>query len=253
MRYLLTLFLSLLLLTSCARPPVPVWTELPDAGDLLQRLAANSDRFASLDAAAKVGLTRKGKYRSSQQFLLAQKPNRLRADVLTGFGQLVLQLAADGEELSVFLNTTVPGRFFRGPASEENLARFIQMSLSAGQLVQLLLYDPPLIDAQQTGVAVVDGQLVLRLIAADRQQELLFDIQLRLIGCRYLTGDRLQLEVLFSKHAATDSFPRKVRIELPAKQTRLSISYTDVQLNIPLAADRFRLQPPNNLVVEPLP
>jgi len=34
---------------------------------------------------------------------LLQKPNRLRADVLTGFGQLILQMTSDGEILSVFL------------------------------------------------------------------------------------------------------------------------------------------------------
>ena len=201
------LFLFLFLLVACARPPEPTWTEVPTADRLLQRIVETTGKVDSLDAAAKVGLTIKGKYRSTQQFLLLEKPDRLRADVLTGFGQLVLQMTSDGDELSVFLNTTVPGRFFRGAATDENLARFTRVPLSASNMVRLLLYDPPLIASQQSEVKVVDGQLILRLVADSSEQELLFDQQLRLVGSRYFARDERFLEVLFLDIDADDQFP----------------------------------------------
>ncbi len=247
------LFLLLFLPVSCARPPEPTWTEVPTAERLLQRLTETTGKVVSLDAAAKVGLTIKGKYRSTQQFLLLEKPDRLRADVLTGFGQLVLQLTSDGDELSVFLNTPAPGRFFRGAATDENLARFTRVPLSITNLVRLLLYDPPLIAAQQNEVKLIDGQLLLRLIADNREQELLFDQQLRLVGSRYFVQGERFLEVLFQNIDAEDQFPRRIQVELPAEQTKLALNFNELQINIAPAAERFHLQPPENLPIEALP
>jgi outer membrane lipoprotein-sorting protein len=247
------LLLVLLLLAGCARPSAPVWTELPSAETLLQRIAETTGRIDSLDAAAGVGLTINGKYRSSQQFLLVKKPDRLRADVLTGFGQLVLQLASDGEELSVFLNTTVPGRFLRGPATDENLARFTQVPLSIKNMVRLLLYDPPLIAYQQHEVKVSDGQLLLRLVADTQEQELVFDAQLRLVGCRYFLQTERFLEVRFLQLDAADQFPLRVQIELPAEQTTLTLTFSELLTNVSIADERFRLSQPANILLEPLP
>ncbi len=246
------LLLLTLLLAACAKPPVPVWTELPTAGTLLQRLAETTGRVDSLDTAASVGLTVKGKYRSSQQFLLVEKPDRLRADVLTGFGQLVLQLTSDGEELSVFLNTTVPGRFLRGPATDENLARFTRVPLSIENMLRLLVYDPPLISYQQHAVSVVEEQLMLRLSAQAQVQELLFDSQLRLVGCRYFTGGQRFLEVRYQQIDDTELFPHRVQIELPEEQTKLTLDFSELQLNVGIAAERFRLKQPANVTLEPL-
>ena len=253
LRCVLFLLLLLFLLAACARPPAPTWTEVPTADRLLQRIAETTGKVDSLDAAAKVGLTIKGKYRSTQQFLLLEKPDHLRADVLTGFGQLALQMTSDGDELSVFLNTTVPGRFFRGAATDENLARFTRVPLSVNNMVRLLLYDPPQIASQKREVKVVDGQLILRLIADNSEQELLFDHRLRLIGSRYFAQNERFLEVLFLNIDDDDNFPRRIQIELPAEQTKLALDFDELQTSVDIDAARFRLQPPKNLPVEVLP
>ena len=247
------LLLLLLFIAACARPPEPVWTELPTAAHLLQQVSETTGQVDSLDAAASVGLTINGKYRSVQQFLLVQKPNRLRVDVLTGFGQLVMQLASDGEELSAFLQTTVPGRFYRGAASDDNLTRFTRIPLSGNKIVRLLLYDPPLISYQQHEVEVVDEQLVLRLRGEGQQQELRFDRELRLVGCRYFTAQELFLEVQFLQIDTSDQFPRRIQIALPTKQLELKFKFTELQTDLSIAAERFRLTQPKNLAVEPLP
>ncbi len=245
--------LLLLLLASCTRPPQPVWTEVPEAEQVLQRLQETTGRVNSLDGAAKVGLTVGGKYFSTQQFLLAEKPDRIRADALTGFGQLILQLTSDGEELRVFLNTTVPGHYYRGPASYENLSRFTQVPLPAEDFLRLLMYDPPLIDYREARVTEVKEGLLLGLWNAERRQELVFDTQLRLIGCRYLTGTELLLEVRYEKFADTDFFPRRVEIELPKEKTSMAVQFSELQINVPIAAERFRLRQPATLIAEPLP
>ncbi|WP_303721250.1 DUF4292 domain-containing protein [Malonomonas rubra] len=243
----------LLLLTACAKPPKPVWTELPSSEELVQRLTSTTGQAFSLDGAATVGLTVNGKHFSSQQFLLVQKPDRLRADVLTGFGQLILQLSSNGKELSVFTNTTVPGHFYRGPATAENISRFTRIPLATRSMVHLLLYDPPLIDYQQSTVSTDENGLLLRLENRQLQQELLFDNQLQLVGCRYFSGNELMLEVLYQKFDQEEHFPRTVRLNLFTEKTRATLKFSELRTNIEIAPERFQLKQPAHIPVENLP
>lgn len=245
--------LILLTLAACARPPQPVWTDLPSSDQLLQRLAETTGQIESLDGVASVGLNVKEKFFSSQQFLLLGKPDRIRADVLTGFGQLILQLTSDGKELAVFSKTSVPGRFYRGPATADNLSRFTRIPLAVKDMVRLLLYDPPLIEYQQSEVTVEDGDLLLRLKNSQLQQELLFNPQLLLVGCRYFSEGKVLLEVLYQKLDEQKVFPRMIRLDVVAENTQASIKFSELQVNIETPPERFRLQAPANIPVEILP
>lgn len=247
------ILLLLLFLTACAKAPQPVWTELPSSTELLQQFGKTTGKVASLDGAATVGLTVDGKYFSSQQFLLLEKPDRLRADVLTGFGQLILQLSSNGQELAVFTNTTVPGHFYRGPATAENVSRFTRIPLAPEDMVRLLLYDPPLIEFRQAVVVAENGQLLLRLENPQLRQELLFDNQLQLAGCRYFSNDELLLEVLYQKLDEEKLFPRIVRLHLLAEQTKATLKFSELQLNVEIPPERFQLKVPANIPVENLP
>jgi outer membrane lipoprotein-sorting protein len=242
----------LLICASCARPPQSVWQQLPSAEQLLARVQATQGHFRSLDAEARVRLDAAGQVHSSQQFLLLERPNRVRSDLLTGFGQLVLQLASDGRELAVFVNTEAPGKFFRGPASDANLARFTRIPLPAESLVQLLLYDPPLVNALQSKVQVQEDQLLLMLDGPERRQELWFDDQLQLVASRYFSGDELLLDVRYAK-LAEDGFPREMSINLAREQIRVRLRFSDVRINGIIAEEKFVLRPADGLLVEPLP
>ena len=245
--------LFLLLLAACARAPRHVWTEPPTADALLQRVAETTGQVSSLDAAAKVSLTTGGKFVSSQQFLLVEKPDRLRVDALTGFGQLVLQLATDGQQLSVFTNTTVPGHFYQGPATAENLIRFTRIPLAAKDMVRLLLYDPPVIGADRRQVFAKDELLVLRLENSELQQEILFNQQLELVGSSYSSEGEVILEVLYDNILEEKRFPQTVRFDVAAETTQATIKFRELQVNVEIPPERFQLQKPANLKVETLP
>ncbi len=246
-------FLLLVLLAGCIKPPEPVWTEVPGPDYLLSRIAAEAGRYRTLDGAAKVSLTTGDQFFSSQQFLLLEKPDHLRVDVLTGFGQLILQLTSDGDLLSVFLNNTVPGRFLQGPASDENISRFIRVPLAVDDLLALLLYDPPLIAFQQSGTEVRAGTLVLVLIGDGSHQEIVFNDQLQLIGCRYSVAGKKQLEVSYRRFVSPEGFPLDVEIEIPQEETRVKIKFSELKVNGGIDTELFRLQKPENLTVEVLP
>ncbi|SHI57966.1 Outer membrane lipoprotein-sorting protein [Malonomonas rubra DSM 5091] len=253
MRHLFALFL-LLLISACAKPPQQIWTDLPSSDELLQRIEQTTGQVNSLDAAASVALTTAGKFFSSQQFLLLERPERLRTDILTGFGQLILQLTSDGEQLSVFVNTKVPGRFYRGEASPDNLARFTRIPLQPRELVKILLYSPPMIQYQRQEVKPGENNgLLLLLENSDMRQEVLFDAELRVIGCRYYSGNNLFLQVDYQRLDEEKQFPRTIRVELPEQQSRATVKFSDLKLNLEIPADKFHLQPPDGIPVEPLP
>ncbi len=252
MKSCFSLLILLMLLVGCSAPKLQL-PPAPEPQILLAQLALTSQRWQQLDAAAKVGLERAGKYLSTQQFMLIEKPERLRVDVLSIFNQLALQLTVDQGELQVFLNTTVPGQFYRGPASDALLSRFTQLPLGAAELVRLLLYDPPQSDYQTLGVEMGEDRYLLRLTLGDRQQQFLFDEQLLLRRVRYLRGAEVSLIVDYDRIDKTDQFPRRVQIEMPVAQTKLTVNFSEVSLNKPAADSRFNLSPPANAVPLVLP
>lgn len=251
MRWLL--YVLIIVVVGCAPVPDRSWQEIPQAETLLAQMFENAGRYHSLDAVAGVSLTVKGKYYPSQQFLLLERPNRLRADILTGFGQLILQMASDGQNMAVFLNNTVPGRYYHGPASYANITRFVRIPLKAADLLALLLYDPPLIAYQQEDVTFVDGRLKLVLSGDSSRQDLYFNGQLSLVGSDYYVQGKQVLKVVYDKISDQDTFPRRVEIEVPEEGTRVTLNYSELKLNTQIVATQFKLEQPKNSITEFLP
>jgi len=252
MRWLVVFLL--ILLNGCIHRPEPVWTEIPTAQELLDSVSANSKRYTSLDATANVSLTSGIKFFPSQQFIFLQKPDHLRTDVLSGFGLLLLQLASDGETLSVFLNTTVPGRFFRGPASYENLYRFTKVPLAVEDFLTLLLYGPPLITYQDSTITVSRKNLTLTLSGHNNnRQELLFNRQFKLIGCRYFTNEENYLTVDYQKFSNKNQFPQRIKIMLPLEKIRVKLELSELKVNASIDPTRFSLKKHAKLPIEELP
>lgn len=251
MRWLLIALL--LFLSACARPPEPLWTDVPAAAELLDILHARAGTNSRLDTAASVSITADGQHFSTQQFILAEQPNRVRVDALSGFGQLVMQLASDGDVLSVLLNTTSPPRFYRGSATEENFSRFVRVPLPPQLLVAMLLYDPPILDYQQAQVRKRGDLLELLLVNGTFTQIFFFNGQLQLTGSQYANHQKTLLAVEYSRFAPADGFPRRIALHMPQDDVTLAIRINELTLNGDIPVGRFTLQAPENITVEPIP
>ncbi|PLX89866.1 MAG: hypothetical protein C0619_10395 [Desulfuromonas sp.] len=246
------LLVLLLLMVGCARPDSAL-RPLPAAEQLLEGFTRTQGLYRSLDGEAKVGVTVAGKFFSSQQFLLLERPDRLRIDALSSFGQLLLQLAVNRNEMMVFLNTTVPGRYYRGPASDENLWRFTRLPIGLKQMLELLLYDPPLIAGLDTRVEPHPQGAQLSVVGGVQRQEIVFDRHLRPVAIRYYDRDQLSLQVEYEKISEISGFPSRVRIEIPEQKTSVSVRFSEVRTNVPIPAERFSFAQPANSTLENLP
>ncbi|MDT8419582.1 MAG: DUF4292 domain-containing protein [Desulfuromonadales bacterium] len=246
------LLILLLLMAGCARPDSAL-RPLPTASELLESFARTQGLYRSLDGEARVGVTVADKFFSSQQFLLVDRPDRLRIDALSSFGQLLLQLAVDRDEMMVFLNTTVPGRYYRGAASDANLWRFTRLPIGLEQMLELLLYDPPLIASAALRVAHHPQGALLSLDGGSQRQEIVFDRRWRPVFISYFDRDQLSLQVGYEKFSEVSGFPSRIRIEIPGQKTSASVRFSEVRTNVAIPAERFSFVQPANTTLENLP
>lgn len=250
------LILLSLLLSACAVKPVAPPPPAPpvSAAVLLERMADSAAAFSSLEGLAKVRINSEGKTQSVSEVLLAEKPDRLRLETLSPFGQPLLVMATDGDRIEVL----VPGegKFYRDDFSLVHLQRLTRLPLQLTDLVHLLLYQVPVIGHEQQVVTPeAGGDLLLTLFAGEgRRQELRFDPLLRLTGAAYYRDDELLLDVVYSRFTGDlRPFPLSASLTVPSSKTEATVAFSEVRTNVPIPAERFRLTPPPGVDILPLP
>ena len=250
--------LLLLVLTACVpRPPAPAIPAVaPQVSEeiLLEGLAQNARAFQSLQGLAKVRVNAGGKSLSGTQVLLAEKPDRFRAETLSPFGQPLLLMATDGQEMDVMIPSE--GRFYRGEASPKNVQRFTRLPLQVTDLVHLLLYETPVIGhGERTLAAGEEGDYLLTLFGeSGRLQRLRFDAALHLVESAYFRDDVLQLRVTYDQFQGDlHPFPRTVFLEMPALNAEGSLAFSEVRTNVAIPPERFTLTPAPGMEVLPIP
>ncbi|PLX85139.1 MAG: hypothetical protein C0617_05495 [Desulfuromonas sp.] len=257
-RRLLPIFLLFIFfLQACvpAPPPPPAVVVPGMETTLLDRLYDYGRAFRSLKGVAKVRVSSGGRTLSGTQVLFAEKPDRLRAETLNplGFGQSLLQVAASGDKLEVYVPRE--GRYYEGQATAGNLARFTRLPLQLEDLVRLILYDVPVLPFEETLLSSGEGGYRLSLYGeGEVRQELTYDAGLRLTGSAYFVGKDLQLEVVYEKFSEDrPGFPRVQRLSAPQDGAVASLVFSEALTNVVIPGDRFSLDPPAGIEVRPIP
>ncbi len=222
--------------------------------ELKARLQDAGGEIRTLRGLAKVKVANDEEQGTVSQVLLAEYPDHLRAETLSPFGSPLLVLASDGRDLEVLLAGA--GRFLRGPASVENLQRFTRLPLRLTDLVGLLLYRVPVFPSErdELGSGGPDGYLLVLQGPPPRRQEFSFDRALRLSGAAYFRDDELLLRVDYREfREGSPLFPGTVDLSMPQQHLTAILSFSMVDLNADLPAERFHLTPPPGVAVEALP
>lgn len=251
-RYFLLIFIFLIpLLTSCAKlaPRLvgePVSQDYVDA--LVQDWQQVAAQTVSMSGLAKFEMVTPERSMSGNQVMLIEKPDRLRAEILSLFGSPLLLLAANGEELDVLL--PFENEFYSGSASPENLGRFVRLPLHLKELVKILTYQPPLIAAEKASGYDLngDGWLVERQNPPYRQ-ELFFDVQKRLVEVNYYNRSGLSLTIDYGKFSEEDAVPQLIELNFPKHKTTASLRFSDLELNREIEPNLFQLTIPRGAKV----
>ncbi|NJC89348.1 MAG: DUF4292 domain-containing protein [Desulfuromonas sp.] len=248
----LIIVMQLCMLPGCAtlpdyRPKTPVASDI--GRTLLDEWLTRSLQAHALQGVAKVRVQTPERSLSGTQVLLAEEPDRLRAETLSPFGTPLLILTANDAELAVL----VPGdnAFYRGRATPENLGRFTRLPLRLADLVGILLFRPPTIDYHNLETAQLsEGGWMVTLESGQRRQELLFDVGHRLTEVRYLHNDELQLQLAYSEFDATPRFfPRRIELALPQQRIKVKMDFRELDTNRQFSPGIFTLSPPPGATV----
>lgn len=155
--------------------------------------------------------------------ILARRPDSLRIEAIPALGPPNFFLAAHDGRLAAYLPET--GEYLAGPAVPENLARFFPLSLSVGDLISLLMGNPPAWpteEAPRVDAVAEAGMLRLDISSRDRRfrQTLWIDEKTgyprRCEQTAERDGGTETLNVYFDAYAPVDGapMPRRIRVKV---------------------------------------
>lgn len=150
-----------LLLAGCVRLPPP---GLPaDAEGLWAAVQAAQARVQRVEGSARLGVDGPQGSGSTDALLAAERPGKLRVELLDFFGApAALLVVAEGRFL---LFDARQGRWTRGEATPENVGRLLPLALPVEEAVALLCGAVPLVRGEALAAAPGDG--VMKLVLAE--------------------------------------------------------------------------------------
>ena len=280
LKALAALALATLAETGCyAHPPASL---LPSASAALDRLRETGQCGSGVQAEAKVDQFRtQGRLRLNL-LMYAATPANLRMDVFSPFGATLATLTSDGSRFA--LSDLRDKRFYVGPASACNIARFTTVAVPGYVLVDLLRGQAPVL--KRTGEPTIawsgSGYYVLRIASTrDAREEIhlvpraedfarpwneqrlrLLDVKVEqygqvlyhaeLEGHRPATTaparvdpDGVEPPLPPSGPACDAEIPRSIHVDVPSEKADVLFRYDKVQWNPPLPPGTFT-QPPSD-------
>jgi hypothetical protein len=232
------------LLACAARVPPP---ELQaDPAELLSRLEAAQEGVRSVRGRARVGISAPGRSGSTDAFLAAERPDRLRIEVLDFFGNVAATLASDGERFSLY--DARAGALYRGEPTPENVSRLLPLPLAPGELVAILLGTTPVRPGAATAAERRDGRVLLVVGTGEATSELLLGAELAVEEARLPAagaGPAYALEFGLFRHRGGRRFPTEIGLEAPSARARVTLGWKeDLEVNPPPEPGLFRLETP---------
>jgi len=233
-------------LLACARVPPP---ELrADPAELLSRLEAAQAKVRSVRGTGRVGISAPGQSGSTDAFLVAERPDRLRIEVTDFFGNVAAVLVSDGERFSLY--DARSGAFYRGPPTAENVSSLLPLVLPPGELVAILCGAAPVRPGTPASVEARGGLVVLTVGAGAAASELAVGAELAVEEARLPPGGPggapgYALEFGLFRHQAGRRFPTELALTASSPQARVTLTWKgDLEVNRSSDPGRFRLDPP---------
>lgn len=245
--------LALVALASSAcvkRAPPPDLS--PDPVELLAQVERTQARVDRVGGEARVRLESPRGGGTATQFVAAERPDRLRLELLDFFGNPAAVLVADGGRFSLL--DLRAGVFYRGAATPQNIGRLVSLPIPAGDLVLILCGAVPIASGRAVAVEPGDGVLRLTVEGADRRQRLDVGAGAAVVSSTTepLPGVPLPAgtySVAFDRFRdrAGRPFPGQVRVESRAAGVKLRLDWKEIEVNGVLPEGSFALAPPKGV------
>ena len=249
MRRVAVATLVVAVLSACATrktvsPPAVLDTTVPTGDQLLSTLSARRQLLRSIRAMARLSYSSPEESRRAKQVILAERPDRLRLEVLSPLGA-VFVLTTSGGRLAAYARNE--STVYRGAASPTNLERYTSVDLPVHAAVDLLMGTPPMAAAGSVVVSRDDGLVKMWQEAGPAVRVTWFTPELDPI--RFEQHDdqgQVLLRATFAAYTAVSGvrLPTQIALETPASQRQVTIELLEPEVNPPLPDTLFALDTP---------
>lgn len=216
--------------------------------EVLRRVDVSESQVVALEGDARISLDSPRGKGTTSMFMAAVHPALLRLEILDFFNRPVGALVTDGETCS--LNDGQNGKFYRGPASPQNLSRILPLAIPPKELVALMLGRAPRIPHESVtlGFEPKTQVLVLTLKNGHVTQTLHVKPPEYRVVWSHVEGVQAY-DVAFE---ALEDIGRLVyprRVIVTTNDLKAELSYKDVQVNQAPDLTLFELEPPPRVPV----
>lgn len=254
-RALLAMFLAFVL-SGCPKQPPPLdfgeVGEVTDPETLLTFIKAAEARVVTLEGESKLRIDSPQTKGTVTLFLSVSRPALLHFEPLDFFGRPQGLLVTNGERFMLYASDE--GKTYVGPASPQNVSRFLPVVLPAEELVAILLGQAPRLVPEKMSLTTdqASGGYVLTLQRGDVVQTLIVDPKFhRVLESRVAGAAAYDLKFGELETEGPSVMPKEITLVSAATKTQVTIRYTDVKLNAPPDLTMFDLEPiPDLPVVE---
>lgn len=245
--------LSAVMFAGCPRlPPLDYGKDGPaiSGADLLERIEVAELSVVSVKGDAKLIVDSPQGKGSVSLYVAVLHPARLHIEQLDFFGRPEGILVTDGERFGLYDGRQ--RKYFRGPASPTNLARFLPIALPPRELASLLLGRVPRVPADSSELSIDEGLRAYRLTlhkGAVTQRLTVSTGTHRVLSSRVegLNTYAIDLGELDTFGAAT--LPRRLTLDAPSAKTSVELIYKDIAVNETPEVTMFELEPPEGTPV----
>ncbi|MBS1151126.1 MAG: hypothetical protein H6Q89_2824 [Myxococcaceae bacterium] len=182
-------------------------------------------------------------------FAAVTHPAFVHLESLDFFGKPQGVLISDGRTFGLYDGTA--GKYFRGPATAQNVARFVPIALPPAELAALLLGRAPRLahESAELRFDAEQGALVLTLKKGAATQVLTIQPPSYRVIRSTVTGlDAYDFEFENIEAVGGVTYPR--RVVLTAKgSVRVELNYKDVVVNEPPDLTLYEMTPPANVPI----
>ncbi|MFP2934089.1 DUF4292 domain-containing protein [Pyxidicoccus sp. 3LG] len=224
--------------------------ELTDAEVVYKRVRENQDNIVSLEGDSKLRVESPQASGTLSMFVSITRPSLIHLETFDFFNRPLASLVSDGRGFGLYQTET--NTYYQGPASPENVSRFLPVVLPAEELVAIMLGQVPLIPPERMTLELdrKKGVYVLTLHRGPATQVLdVHTKHLRVMKSqvRGIPGYDLGFDDFLERGSII--FPGKVELVAEQAETKLQVRYQDITLNGRPDMTLYELLPPEGAKV----
>jgi outer membrane lipoprotein-sorting protein len=178
-------------------------------------------------------------------FVAISRPGLMHMETFDFFNRPVSALISDGQRFGLY--QTEGHVWYQGPASPENISRFLPVVLPSEELVAVMLGQVPFVPAERMTLELDRGKgvYVLRLVRGGVTQTLQVHPKFyRVVRSEVRGVPGYDLAFADFREQGAVVVPREVKLIAEVAETELRLRYSDVTLNAPPDLTLFELAPP---------